>query len=85
MLDINIVSSVFSLADGTLEKATLDSGKLDLGLVSAGSNGFGPWASLWWADNVTICTLRFVQFVVYSMHAKSCRLSDRTAKKVVFC
>ena len=53
MLDINIVSSVFSLADGILEKETLDSGNLDLGLVSAGSNGFGPWASLW-ADNVTI-------------------------------
>ena len=30
MLDINIVSSLFSLADGTLEKETLDSGKLDL-------------------------------------------------------
>ena len=39
---INIVSSVLSLADCTLEingKATLDSGKLDLGLVSGGSNG----------------------------------------------
>ena len=36
----DIVTSVFSLADRTLEKATLvDSGKLDLGLVSAGSNG----------------------------------------------
>ena len=32
MLGINIVSLVFSLADRTLEKATLDSGKLDLGL-----------------------------------------------------
>ena len=39
MPGINIVSSVFSLADRTLEKTTLDSGKLDLGLVSAGSNG----------------------------------------------
>ena len=39
VLGINIVSSVFSLADRTLENATLDSGKLDLGLVSAGSNG----------------------------------------------
>ena len=37
-----IVTSVFSLADGTLEKETLDSGKLDLGLVSAGSNGVQP-------------------------------------------
>ena len=42
VLGINIVSSVFSLADGTLEKATLDLGKLDLGLVSAGSNGVEP-------------------------------------------
>ena len=38
----NIVSSVFSLADRTLEKATLDSGKLDLGLVFAGSNWVEP-------------------------------------------
>ena len=37
-----LVSSVFSLADRTLEKETLDSGKLDLGLVSAGSNGVEP-------------------------------------------
>ena len=42
MLGINIASSVFSLADRTLEKTTLDSGKLDLGLVSAGSNGVEP-------------------------------------------
>ena len=39
---IDIVSSVFSSADRTLENATLDSGKLDLGLVSAGSNGVQP-------------------------------------------
>ena len=39
---ININSSVFSLADRTLDKANLDSGKLDLGLVSAGSNGLEP-------------------------------------------
>ena len=31
---INIVTSVLSLADRTLEKAFLDSGKFDLGLVS---------------------------------------------------
>ena len=37
---------VFSLADRTLKKAFLDSGKLDLGLVSAGSDGIEPWASL---------------------------------------
>ena len=42
VLCIDIVSSVFSLADRTLENATLDSGKLDLGLVSAGSNGVQP-------------------------------------------
>ena len=42
VLGINIVSSVFSLADRTLEKATLGSEKLDLGLVSAGSNGVQP-------------------------------------------
>ena len=40
MLGIDIVTSVFSLADRTLEKVFFDSGKLDLGLVSAGSNGF---------------------------------------------
>ena len=39
MPGIDIVTSVFSLADRTLEKGTLDSGKLDLVLVSAGSNG----------------------------------------------
>ena len=33
---------VLSLADRTLEKAFLDSGKLDLGLVSASSNGIEP-------------------------------------------
>ena len=66
VLGINIVSSVFSLADRTLEKATLYSGKLDLDLVSAGSNGVEPQASLC-ADNVTICALWFIQFVVYPM------------------
>ena len=38
----NIVTSVLSLADPTLEKEFLDSGKLDLGLVSASSNGIEP-------------------------------------------
>ena len=47
MPGINFVSFVFySLADLTLEKATLDSGKLDLGLVSADSTGVEPEASL---------------------------------------
>ena len=39
---INIVTSVLSLDDRTLEKAFLDSGKLDLGLVSVSSNGIEP-------------------------------------------
>ena len=39
---INIVTSVLSLADRTLQKAFLDSAKLDLGLVSASSNGIEP-------------------------------------------
>ena len=38
----SIVSSVLSLADRTLEKATLHLGKLDLGLVSSGSYGVEP-------------------------------------------
>ena len=42
VLGINIVLSVFSLADRTLKNVTLDSGKLDLGLVSVGSNGVQP-------------------------------------------
>ena len=42
MPGINIVTSVFSLADRTLEKAFLELGKLDQGLVSAGSNGIEP-------------------------------------------
>ena len=39
---INIVTLVLSLADRTLEKTFLDSGKLDLGLVSANPNGIEP-------------------------------------------
>ena len=39
---IDIATLVFILADRTLGKTTLDSGKLDLGLVSAGSNGIEP-------------------------------------------
>ena len=42
VLGINIVSSVLSFADRTLENTILDSGKLDLGLDSAGSNGVQP-------------------------------------------
>ena len=66
MPGINIVTSVLSLADRTSEKEFLDSGKLNLGLVSASSNGIEPWASLC-ADEVTSCVLCFIQFVVYSM------------------
>ena len=39
MPGIDIFTSVLSLADRALEKAFLDSGKLNLGLVSASSNG----------------------------------------------
>ena len=43
------------------KKATLDSRKLDIGLLSAGSNGTE------FADKkVMICVLCFIQFVVYS-------------------
>ena len=42
MPGIDIVTSVFSFADRTLEKATLDWGKLVLSLVSEGSNGIEP-------------------------------------------
>ena len=38
----NIFTSVLSLADRTLEKAFLDSEKLELGLVSASSYGIEP-------------------------------------------
>ena len=78
MLGINIVTSVLSLADRTLEKAIVDSGKLDLGLVSAGSNSIEQYASL----KVTIRALCFIQFVVYSMRNP---VVYQTGKKVVFC
>ena len=43
------------------KKSALDSRKLDIGLLSAGSNGTE------FADKkVTICVLCFIQFVVYS-------------------
>ena len=82
LLDINMFTLVFSLADRTLEKATLDEGKLDLGLVSEGSNGIEPQVISICADKLTICALCFIQFVVYSMHNP---VVYRTAKKVVFC
>ena len=78
----NIVTSVLSLADRTLERAFLHSGKLDLGLVSASSNSIEPGKASLCADKVTICALCFIQFVVYSMRNP---VVYRTAKKVVFC
>ena len=80
-LGINIVTWAFSLAGRTLEKAFVDSGKLDIGPVSAGSNGIEQEASLC-ADKVTIHAPCFIQFVVYSMRNP---VVYRTAKKVVFC
>ena len=62
MPGINIVTTVLDLADRTLEKAFLDSGKLDLGLVSAGLNGIEPYASLC-ADKVTIRAFCLIQFL----------------------
>ena len=74
MPGINIFTSVLSLADRTLEKAFLDSGKLDLGLVSVCSNG---------RQGDKLCTMfNFIQFVVYSMQNP---VVYRTAEKVVFC
>ena len=52
MLGINIVTSVFSLADRTLEKAFVDSGKLDLGLVSADSNVVQSLNSLFFPPHI---------------------------------
>ena len=71
---------MFSLADRTLEKAFVDSGKLDLGVVLAGSKGIEPYVSLC-ADKVTIRALCFIQFVFYSMRNP---VVYRTAKKLVF-
>ena len=64
----NIFTSVLSLADRTLEKAFLDSEKLDLGLVSASSNGIEPYTSFLCRQGDKLCTMfNFIQFVVYSM------------------
>ena len=60
------VSSVFRFADCTLEKR-LDSGKLDLGLVSAGTNGFVLKGRFFGDTTVIICVVCFIQFVVDSM------------------
>ena len=83
MSGTNIFTSVLSLADRTLEKAFLDSEKLDLGLVSASSNGIEPQTSFLCRQGDKLCTMfNFIQFVVYSMRNP---VVYRTAKKVVFC
>ena len=66
MTGIDICTSVLSLADRTLEKAFFDSGKLDLGLVSASSNGIEPQASLC-VDKVTSCALCLISFSLLSI------------------
>ena len=67
MPGIDIFTSVLSLADRTLEKAFLDSGKLNLGLVSASSNGIlEPQASLC-ADKVRSCALCLISFSLLSI------------------
>ena len=64
-----------------LGKATLVSGKLDLGPVSAGSNGFEPKGRFLQIDTkVIICVVCFIQFVV---PAKPCRFSDREKSSVL--
>ena len=67
-----------------LGKATLVSGKLDLGLVSAGSNGFEPKGRFLQIDTKVIisiiCVVRFIQFVV---PAKPCRFSHREKSSVL--
>ena len=81
MPGIDIVTSVLSLADRTLEKEFLDSGKLDLGLVSTSSNGIEPQASLC-ADKVT----SNVDYVSLSLLSIPCEilLFNGPRKDVVF-
>ena len=66
MPGINIFTSVLSLADRTLEKAFLDLEKLDLGLVSASSNGIEPYP-VSCADKVTSCALCLISFSLLSI------------------
>ena len=65
-----------------LGKATLDSEKLDLGLVSAGSNGFEPKGRFLQirtqGDN--LCSM--FHSVCFLFHAKRCRLSHREESSV---
>ena len=66
-----------------LRKATLDSGKLDLGLISARSNGFEPKGRFLHirtqGDN--LCSM--FHSVCLSIHAKPCRLSHREESSVL--
>ena len=64
-----------------LGKATLVSGKVDLGLVSAGSNGFEPKGRFLQIDiKVIIFVVCFIQFVVPS---KPCRFLDSEKSSVL--
>ena len=64
-----------------LGKATLVSGKVDLGLVSAGSNGFEPKGRFLQIDTkVIIFVVCFIQFVV---PAKPYRFSDSGKSSVL--
>ena len=80
---IDIFTSVLNLADRTLEKAFLDSGKLDLGLVSASSNGIEPQASLC-ADKVTRCALCLISFSLLSIPCQPAQLAGFRARVLLF-
>ena len=56
--------------------------KLDVGLVSAGSNGFEPKRLVFADRKVIICVVCFIEFVVCSMRNP---VVYRAAKKEVFC
>ena len=75
------VSLVFRFPDCTLE-SNFRLRKLDLGLVSAGSNDFQPKRPVFADKRVIICVLCFIEFVVYSMRNP---VVYRATKKVVFC
>ena len=78
---INIVSSVFSLTDCTLEKRlSTQENRIQVQFQRAliALNHKPIFAD----KKVIICALRFIQFVVYSMRNS---VVYRTLKKVVFC
>ena len=81
---VNIVSSLFSLPDCSLGKATLNSGKLE----SRSSFSGGALMALnhrpVFADKkVIICVVYMFYSVCCLFHAKSCRLSDREKSSVL--